>query len=305
MRTWLALSVGAVLAISALSGCDDHDSKTEEASAKAPHREAASPASRLGVGWQTTADGKLSTWSFAGDSQLGQSSTFESIRAALASNMLPPRDSVRVADLIDRAVQAAPAEDAAEQSTVIMTTTPWNDHTWLLWVAVNGLQPAGGAKVTVEFDPKVVAAFRPLGDVAALPDPRANAGRAEMLYELSPQPNEEQPARVTYAVLHVVRADAPTRQFDRAVTGTDFIDSIDNAPDRVRFATAVAGFGGLLRGDPAVRDLSCADVIALAESAGQPDPDGRRNQMIELMRKAEPLIDQPATSASSTEDQTR
>jgi hypothetical protein len=56
---------------------------------------------------------------------------------------------------------------------------------------------------------------------------------------------------------------------------------------------AVAGFGGLLRGDPAVRDLSCSDVIGLAEDAALPDPDGWHGQMIAVMRRAEPLIDLP------------
>jgi hypothetical protein len=290
--------------MSALTGCDDHDSKTET---KTAHRAAASSASRLGVGWQATTDGKLSTWSFAGDRQPGPPSSFDSIRAALASNMLPPRDSVRVADLIDRAAEAAPpAADVAEQSTVIITTTPWNDHTWLLWVAVSGLDTGGGgAKISVEFDPRIVAAFRPLGDVSALPDPGADSGRAEMLYELSPQPDEEQPRRATYATVHITRAGETARPFDRPVTEADFIDSIDNAPDRVRFATAVAGFGGLLRGDPAVRDLSCADVVALAESADQPDPEGRRGQLIDLMRKAEPLIDQAGPGGPPIDDQGR
>ncbi len=304
MRNWLALSLGAVLAISALSGCDDHDDK--KAQEKTAHHSGASMASRLGAGWRTTADGKLSVWRFAGNAQAA-TGALDGIRAALAANMLPPRDSVRIADLIGRATAAMPAgaDTAAEQSQVIVTTTPWNDHTWLLWVAVSGVVPGGETALSVEFDPRVVAAFRPLGDASALPDPSADGGRAEMLYELSPQASDEQPRSVTYAVLHISRVGAEPRRLDRAVTGADFIDSIDNAPDAVRFATAVAGFGSLLRGDPAVRDLSCADVIALAESAGQSDADGPRAQLIELMRKAEPLIDQPAAAPQAADDQAR
>jgi hypothetical protein len=49
----------------------------------------------------------------------------------------------------------------------------------------------------------------------------------------------------------------------------------------------------LLRGDPAMRDLSCNDVIALAQSIRQPDADGWRAQLIALMYRAEPLIDLP------------
>ncbi len=42
-----------------------------------------------------------------------------------------------------------------------------------------------------------------------------------------------------------------------------------------------------------MRDLSCNDVIALAQSIRQPDTDGWRAQLIALMYRAEPLIDLP------------
>ena len=82
-------------------------------------------------------------------------------------------------------------------------------------------------------------------------------------------------------------------KLDRPITTADAMGTIDNAPEIVRFATAAAGFGGLLRGDPAMRDLSCNDVIALAQSVRQPDADGWRAQLIALMYRAQPLIDLP------------
>jgi Ca-activated chloride channel family protein len=82
-------------------------------------------------------------------------------------------------------------------------------------------------------------------------------------------------------------------KLDQPITTAEAVGTIDNAPEIVRFATATAGFGGLLRGDPAMRDLSCNDVIALAQSVRQPDTDGWRAQLIALMYRAEPLIDLP------------
>jgi hypothetical protein len=118
----------------------------------------------------------------------------------------------------------------------------------------------------------------------------------------APDPDGPQNSGAVYAVLHIGGPAAP-HPVDRAIGPANFVDSIDNAPDAVRFATAVAGFAELLRGDPAVRDLSCAEMIALAESAGQPDPDGVRAETIDLMRRAEPLIDQPQGDPQTTADE--
>ena len=153
-------------------------------------------------------------------------------------------------------------------------------------------------------DPSAVAAFRPLGDPAAVPDPAdaqggVTAGRAAMLYELLPQRTEASPKSntakliVRYGVLHVAGATGGQPKLDQPITTSDAVGTIDNAPEIVRFATAAAGFGGLLRGDPALRDLSCNDVIALAQSVRQADADGWRAQLIALMYRAQPLIDLP------------
>jgi hypothetical protein len=173
---------------------------------------------------------------------------------------------------------------------IVLIDTPWNEDTLLLWVEAPGAD--GG--VSIEFNPDSVAAFRPVGDPSALPAAESGQSGAAMLYELQLQPNAPTLATTKYAVL---RDRAP----DRPITAGDLVENFDDAPDIVRFAAAVAGFGGLLRGDPAVRDLSCGDVIALAESAAQPDPDGRRARLIALMRRAEPLIELPSGDPSPGE----
>ncbi len=97
-----------------------------------------------------------------------------------------------------------------------------------------------------------------------------------------------------FAVLHIGgRPAAGSARLDQPITAADAVGTIDNAPDVVRLAAAAAGFGELLRGDPAMRDLSCNDVIALAQSVRRPDPDGWRARLIALMYRAQPLIDLP------------
>jgi hypothetical protein len=227
------------------------------------------------------------------------------IRAALMANMLPARGSVRIEDLISRAtlsIEPAASEAAAAKPRAILATTPWNDDTLLLWVEIPGAPAADGTAISVEFDSRAVSAFRPLGDPSALPSPARSLdgdarGRVAVIYELLPRPDSKGgPPRPTlqYAVLHIgARANVGMPKVELPITAADAVGTIDNAPDVVRLAAAAAGFGELLRGDPAVRDLSCNDVIALAQSVRRPDPDGWRARLIALMYRAQPLIDLP------------
>jgi Domain of unknown function (DUF3520) len=322
MQSKLGLFVGIALAVAALSGCDDRDSGKDSTNGDKQKAATAPAPVRFGAGWHAVAETRQSNWSFASPpppSRMLASQTnapealsadaLAGIRAALMANMLPAHNSIRIEALVGRALSSidpSAAETAPAKPMVVLTTTPWNDDSLLLWVEVSGLTgpdneapsnaPTSNTAIGIEFDPSAVAAFRTLGDPAALPSPAG--GRVAMLYELLPQRTDSTDKSgaakliVKYAVLHVGGA-GPGVKPDQPITTADAVGTIDNAPDIVRFATATAGFGGLLRGDPAMRDLSCNDVIALAQSIRQPDADGWRAQLIALMYRAEPLIDLP------------
>jgi hypothetical protein len=332
MRRYLGLLIGAAVALTALGGCDDRDSakQSTKTDKKAGDTAAQSPSGRLGAGWHAAADAKLSAWAFTprpaalrGGMLAAQSNApvmlsgeaapadaLAAIRAALMQNMLPARASVRIEDLVNRAaasMEPAGPEGLAARPRAILATAPWNDETLLLWVEIPGQPAIDGAAVNVEFDPRAVVAFRTLGDPSALPFPtRAAAGgqpgRVAMIYEVSPQPvgrPGQSKANVQYATLHIVpQAPVSGLKLDQPITAADAVGTIDNAPDAVRLAAAAAGFGELLRGDPAVRDLSCNDVIALAQSVRRPDPDGWRARLIALMYRAQPLIDLPPAESA-------
>ena len=57
----------------------------------------------------------------------------------------------------------------------------------------------------------------------------------------------------------------------------------------VRFATAVAGFGQLLKGNPFLQDWGYTDAIALASGAKGDDDYGYRAEAVTLMRLAQTL----------------
>jgi hypothetical protein len=299
------------LAIVGLGGCDDDDGPQHGVVGRHD-----AGALRVGFGWRSTSVERLSGWGLT-TPQVGQAApvamdALAGIRIALAANMLPPHDAVRVDELIRLGLPLQPPPEAAAPlpgPQIILTTTPWNDDTLLLWIAVPAELLAEGQSVSVEFDAKTVAAFRPLGDPQALTRPEGDGTSAALLYEISaPQDDRPRPDR-RYAMLRIGPgagngADGkPARERDIPITAAAFIDSIDDAPTDVRFAAATAGFAELLRGDPAVRDLSCNDVINLAEDSDEPDPTGARAQLIDLMHRAEPLIDLPPADAPAVADE--
>jgi hypothetical protein len=329
MRRYFGWLIGAAVALTALGGCDDRDG-TKQSTKTEKNGTGTTPSARLGVGWHGVADTRQSNWGFAPrpaalqNSMLAAQSSapvilssegvppdaLAAIRAALMGNMLPARTSVRIEEMVNRAtssIELSGSDGVAALPRAILATTPWNDDTLLLWVEIPDLAMTGGTAISVEFDPRAVTAFRTLGDPSALPRPPRTpggglSGRVAMIYELSPQPIDKsgQPkANMQYAVLHVApHPDPGAPKLDQPITAADAVGTIDNAPDVVRLAVAAAGFGELLRGDPAVRDLSCNDVIALAQSVRRPDPDGWRARLIALMYRAQPLIDLPPSESA-------
>jgi hypothetical protein len=312
--------IGVALALIVLCGCDDSHNAKQPAKVVThkPYQTLATPS---GAGWRATTEITVSQWGFDRRADNGAPDSLAAIRTALDANMLPPRDSVRIADLVDRLL---PAMDIAEPGafptpsfspSVTLVTTPWNVDTLLLWVDISVLRTSEAASISIAFNPDIISAFRPLGDPDRLPILTEARSGAAMLYELMPRQGVTAQNGTALAVLRVAegpsgksepgksepRKSEPDKK-EWTISATSMKDNFDDAPQIVRFAAAVAGFGGLLRGDPAVRDLSCSDVIALAQSADKPDPDGRRAEIIRLMQRAEPLMELPPSDAPPTQD---
>jgi Ca-activated chloride channel family protein len=78
-----------------------------------------------------------------------------------------------------------------------------------------------------------------------------------------------------------------SRLIERPITNADMIADIARAPEYTRWATAVAGYGQLLRGDPYLaRAYGWNEVIALAQGARGNDEFGWRAEFIQLARTA-------------------
>jgi hypothetical protein len=187
MLKTLGLLTGIALAMAALGGCDDRNSGKQGSNSDKQKDIAASAPVRFGAGWHAVADSRQSNWgfaqanaptSFAGDSS--SRDALAGIRTALMANMLPAHNSVRIEALVNRALssispsisQVSLADKSSEnRPMVVLTTTPWNDDSLLLWIEVPGLTAPDNTMIAVEFDPSAVAAFRTLGDPSDLPSP--------------------------------------------------------------------------------------------------------------------------------------
>ncbi|MEM7472042.1 MAG: von Willebrand factor type A domain-containing protein [Pseudomonadota bacterium] len=170
---------------------------------------------------------------------------------------------------------------------------------------------AGDVKVQVEWNPAQVAEYRLIGyETRALKredfnNDKVDAGdigaglQVTALYEVTPVGS---PAILNDALRYGTAAEvagsdelgflrlrykAPGEDVSQLIESP--ISGREPGSAEARFATAVAGFGQLLRGSDYLGNWSYADAIALANDAKGPDPFGYRAEALTLMRLAESL----------------
>ncbi len=178
---------------------------------------------------------------------------------------------------------------------------------------------AKDVKIQVEFNPDLVSEYRLIGyetrtlNREDFNNDAVDAGdigsghTVTAIYEITPvggprtidenrygKPVEQQHKADTsfgeeYAFLKIryKNPDSDTSKLITApVTKTAELNSIDEASEDTRFATAVAAFGQLLKGGKYTGTFSYDDVIELAQGARGNDPFGYRNEFLSLARLA-------------------
>jgi Ca-activated chloride channel family protein len=185
---------------------------------------------------------------------------------------------------------------------------------------------ADDVKIQVEFNPARVAEYRLIGYETRMlnredfNNDRVDAGdigagaNVTAIYELTPvggrtlnDPLRYQSARPQNApsselAFVRIRWKAPGAKdstlIERPVTDRDAYASLARAPEATRFATAVAGYGQLLRGDPWLdRSFGYDQVIELAQGARGADPFGWRAEFVQLARAAKTARAAPDAAA--------
>jgi Ca-activated chloride channel homolog len=183
-------------------------------------------------------------------------------------------------------------------------------------MASNMFSIANDVKIQVEFNPTQVAEYRLIGyetrmlrredfNNDQIDAGEIGAGHAvTAIYEITPvggrtftEPLRYQqgaaPASATGELAFLrIRYKLPgednSRLIERPITSRDYVANINAAPEYARFATAVAGYGQLLRGDAYLdRAYGWDDVINLAQLARGRDEFGWRAEFVQLARSAQ------------------
>ncbi len=177
---------------------------------------------------------------------------------------------------------------------------------------------AKDVKIQVEFNPAKIGAYRLVGYENRLlkaqdfNDDKKDAGEigaghhVTALYELVPPGKNVDGAKVDAlefqkpagaadprpeALIVKVRYKAPDGDVSKLVKGgvVDEGAPFTSASRDLQFASAVAGFGMLLRESPHKGDLSYAGVLEIAGSALGNDAGGYRHEFLDLVKKAQAL----------------
>lgn len=171
---------------------------------------------------------------------------------------------------------------------------------------------AGDVKVQVEFDPGQIAEYRLIGyETRALNREDFNNDAVDAgdlgaghtvtaLYEVTPvgslarlsdplRYTAEEPAAASRNEIGYLklRYKAPGEAVSQLIE-TPILRDVQAGPE-AGFATAIAGFGQILRGSDHVTDWSIGDAIALANQTRGDDPFGYRAEAVRLMQLAQSL----------------
>ncbi len=183
---------------------------------------------------------------------------------------------------------------------------------------------ANDVKIQVEFNPAKVAEYRLIGyetrilnredfnnDKVDAGDIGAGAS-VTAIYELTPVGSNAKLVDASrYAAAQKVSANPKATEFgylkmryklpgqdtskliERPIGASDEVADISKAGESTRFATAVAGYGELLRGDPYLdKSFTWDSVIDLANSAKGKDEFGYRAEFVQLARLAKTAASQ-------------
>lgn len=184
-------------------------------------------------------------------------------------------------------------------------------------MASNMFTIASDVKIQVEFNPARVAEYRLIGyetrmlrredfnndevdageigaghSVTAIYEIVPVGGATfndELRYQPSPQAQSSTAGELAFLrIRYKLPGEDESRLLERPITNADMVADISRANESARWATAVAGYGQLLRGDPYLtRGYDWDDVIRLAQSARGDDEFGWRAEFIQLARAAQ------------------
>lgn len=240
------------------------------------------------------------------------------VRGFLASGAAPPRDAVRIEELLNAfpSTDAPPTDDTPFAVHAEVTAAPWAEGHRLVRIGIQGRSGReGDVTIQVELNPAEVSSYRLFGYQNRAPTDleRANdtvhalpARGVTILYEIVPAsppiPSPVVPARYRASrrakaaarsgeLLHVRilsnEGTSPALSVPVRDTGMPF----EEASADTRWAAAVAGFGMLLRGSSNQGTLDWEWVTRTAIGAWGEDPPGGRAEFLGVILSARQLFE--------------
>ena len=247
------------------------------------------------------------------------SSSYLDVQRSIDAGLLPPRESVRVEEMINHFSYEYPQPTPGEPFSLNLNVVacPWDPTHQLVRIGLKGRQNVAiraDSRIEVEFNPRRVTSYRLIGydrqKTEAQDSDQGNDGSYSLaaghtlttLYEIVPA---EGVRRVSRTQIPSVPADASeplltaklrlnTRgngaaigPIQRTLSNTEF--DFAAAPGDVKFAAAVAEFGMILRDSEYKGNGSLQQVLEWAQQGKGADTNGYRADFIELVRKAQAL----------------
>jgi hypothetical protein len=242
--------------------------------------------------------------------------SYSDVRRSINSGLLPPRDLVRIEEMINHFPYeySLPTTDESFSLNLDVVTCPWEPTHQLVRIGLNvpqAINVRADSGIEIEFNPRKVASYRLIGyDRQRTEIQNSNEANIRSLaagytlttfYEIVPlkrvgTPTHTQTPSVTedasepllVAKLQLSRGnDAAVAVIRRGVSDTGF--DFAAASNDLKFAAAVAEFGMILRDSEYKGNGSLQQVLEWATQGKGADVNGYRADFIELVRKAQAL----------------
>ena len=233
--------------------------------------------------------------------------SYASVARDLDGGVLPPAEAVRTEQLINAFAYEYPDPKGADPigCDVEVARCPWDGAHRLVRIGLKGRNGVGSVAVQVRFHPARAASYRLIGyedpsrvgPTSEPSKPEASplpAGRDfTALYEVVPAADRGDnvaaaPPATTRLLDVEIRCTTPDSGVSRLMTrpAEDSDRAFAAASGDFRFASAVSGFGMLLKDSPAKGSLTWATLIDQVSGSLGADPRGERARLLELCRKA-------------------
>lgn len=230
-------------------------------------------------------------------------SAYGRIRELIYAGKRPPEATVRIEGMINYFEYAYPAPAGVRPFSISTEATicPWNSDHRLVRIGLKGRDAdnsivAENVKVEVRFNASSIESYRLLGydDLAGGQASKAASGGAKMrshqsvtaLYEVIPVPNAPAPSGAGVASVTAIYKSPGKEQTNVEESKLPSLGGkLEDASGDLRFATAVAEFGMILRGDIAAGEIGA--VIEEAECARTID--AARAEFVQVAKEARRL----------------